>query len=145
MQKDGNNIMVDKITKETRSKIMKAIKSKNTKIEEKTAKELWKRGIRFRRNVNNLFGKPDIAIKKYKIVIFIDSCFWHYCPDHGHFPKSNNGYWDAKIKRNIERDKTVVDFYNSNGWNVLRIWEHSLKDDFSGTLEFIIDFINQSK
>lgn len=85
--------MADRISRETRSKNMKAIKSVS-KLEDKIAKELWKKGVRFRRNVKNLKGKPDIAIKKYKIAIFIDSCFWHACPNHGNMPRSNIDYWE---------------------------------------------------
>ena len=80
--------MVDKITPEQRRKIMQAIKSKS-KMEDLVAKELWKSNIRYRRNVKTLSGKPDIAIKKYKVVIFIDSCFSHHCPLHTRMPKSN--------------------------------------------------------
>ncbi|WP_356948169.1 hypothetical protein [Fictibacillus fluitans] len=71
---------------------MRSIKSVS-KLEEIVSKELWRRGFRFRRNVKDLFGKPDFAIKKYKVVIFIDSCFWHNCPVHGHLPKTNVEYW----------------------------------------------------
>ena len=83
--------MTDKITLEQRRKNMQAIKSKS-KLEDLVARELWKRGIRYRRNVKTLFGKPDIAIQKYRVVIFIDSCFWHSCPVHGNIPKSNVEY-----------------------------------------------------
>lgn len=85
--------MVDKITPEQRRKIMQAIKSKS-KMEDLVAKELWKSNIRYRRNVKTLFGKPDIAIKKYKVVIFIGSCFWHHCPLHTRMPKSNIEFWE---------------------------------------------------
>ncbi|MCP1531669.1 DNA mismatch endonuclease (patch repair protein) [Bacillus velezensis] len=74
--------MSDTHTKDQRRKNMQAIKSKS-KLEDKVSSELWRRGLRFRRNVKSLFGKPDIAIKKFKIVIFIDSCFWHDCSFHG--------------------------------------------------------------
>lgn len=70
--------MADKIPKEIRSKNMSAIRSTHTKHEDMVTKELWKRGIRFRKNTADLKGKPDISIKKYKIIIFIDSCFWCY-------------------------------------------------------------------
>lgn len=69
--------MPDVFSKEIRSKIMRAVRSKGTKIEDAVARELFRNGIRYRRNVKDLPGKPDIAIKKYKMVIFIDSCFWH--------------------------------------------------------------------
>jgi DNA mismatch endonuclease, patch repair protein len=132
--------MADLISKETRSRNMKAIKSVS-KLEDKIAKELWGRGVRFRRNVKNLKGKPDIAIKKYKTVIFIDSCFWHACPLHGIMPKSNLDYWEKKLKRNMSRDSETTTFYLENGWNVKRIWEHDVKEDFDQVIENIISFI----
>ncbi|MCY8698783.1 very short patch repair endonuclease [Bacillus spizizenii] len=133
---------MDNVSKEKRSNTMKAVKSKNTKIEKVVSKEIWRRGIRFRKNVKNLKGKPDIAIKKYKIVIFIDSCFWHGCPLHGRIPKSNVEFWNNKIKRNIERDKSINQYYTRKGWNILRIWEHDLnKKKFSQTIDKIEEWI----
>src|SRR5699024_10844570 len=87
------------------------------------------KGYRFRRNTKDLFGKPDISIKKYKIVIFIDSCFWHQCPIHGNMPKTNVEYWKPKLERNVERDKEVDEYYKQKGWNIKRIWEHEVKKD----------------
>jgi DNA mismatch endonuclease, patch repair protein len=128
-----------------RTKIMRSIRSTGSAIENQISNELWKKGFRFRRNVRNLYGKPDIAIKKYKIVIFIDSCFWHYCPLHGKIPKTNLNYWQKKLTRNKERDKNVTEYYLNKGWHLLRIWEHDYKNDPVGTIETIIDFINQYK
>lgn len=119
---------------------MQAIKSKS-QLENKVAAELWKKGIRFRRNVKNLFGKPDIAIKKYKIVIFIDSCFWHGCEVHGNMPKSNTHYWKEKLKRNIERDNQVTAYYKERNWYILRIWEHEFKEDFEIAVKKVEEFI----
>ncbi|MGF7534725.1 very short patch repair endonuclease [Bacillus mexicanus] len=133
---------MDNVSKEKRSNTMKAVKSKNTKIEKVVSKEIWRRGIRFRKNVKDLKGKPDIAIKKYKIVIFIDSCFWHGCPLHGRIPKSNVEFWNNKIKRNIERDKSINQHYTRKGWNILRIWEHDLnKKKFSQKIDEIEEWI----
>lgn len=136
--------MVDTHTKEQRRKNMQAIKSQS-QLENLVTKELWKKGLRFRKNVKNLYGKPDIAIKKYKIVIFIDSCFWHCCPIHGNRPKSNTNYWDKKLKRNIERDAEVNNHYTEKGWFIKRVWEHELKRDLNYTIEDIAAFINQHK
>ncbi|RSD27618.1 very short patch repair endonuclease [Mesobacillus subterraneus] len=136
--------MADRISKETRSKNMKAIRSVS-KLEYEIAKELWRRGVRFRRNVKNLKGKPDIAIKKYKIAIFIDSCFWHACPKHGNMPKSNLDYWEKKLERNVNRDREITDFYLENGWNVKRVWEHEVKENFDKVIEDIISFIQEKK
>ena len=137
--------MVDSLTKEARSKNMQAIKSNNTNLELKLSKEIWNEGIRFRKNSKKLFGKPDISIKKYKIVIFIDSCFWHGCELHYRIPKSNEDFWYKKIHRNIERDKQVTDYYKIKGWYILRVWEHQIKDDFEGAKQMIISFIQSAK
>jgi DNA mismatch endonuclease, patch repair protein len=74
-------------------------------------------------------ANPDIAIQKYKIVIFLDSCFWHSCPLHGNKPSFNFEYWEMKLKRNKERDNEVRAFYLQKGWNIMRVWEHEVKND----------------
>jgi DNA mismatch endonuclease (patch repair protein) len=132
---------MDTFDKKKRTQIMKAVKSKNTKLEQKVFKELRRRGLRFRTNVSNLPGKPDIAIKKYKIVIFIDSCFWHGCPLHCRMPKTNIEYWQNKIKRNRERDKLITETYKKKNWHILRVWEHELKENFDKIIDKIEAFI----
>ncbi|MFC3212228.1 very short patch repair endonuclease [Planomicrobium okeanokoites] len=136
--------MKERITVQQRSANMKAIRSVS-KLEDKISKALWKRGIRLRRNVKSLFGKPDFAIKRYRIVIFIDSCFWHVCPLHGNRPKNNQEFWEKKLNRNIERDKEVTTYYLKENWNILRIWEHDFKEDFDGSVSQIEDFIVRNK
>lgn len=136
--------MADKITHGKRSDLMKRIKSKSH-LEDTVASEIFKKGIRYRRNSKRLFGKPDISIKKYKVVIFIDSCFWHNCPIHGNIPKSNVNYWKKKLTRNVERDFEVNKFYAERGWNILRVWEHELDDNFDATIDKIICFINTAR
>ena len=136
--------MTDRITKEQRSQVMKSIKGQSL-LENEVSKKLWHKGVRFRKNVRSLFGNPDISIKKYKIVIFIDSCFWHACPIHGNTPKSNTDFWKDKLKRNKERDLEVSAYYNDKGWSVIRIWEHELKDDFDGVIEKLIQVIQEKE
>ena len=133
--------MADNLTPEQRHKNMTHIKSSNTKIEKDITKALWNLGYRFSKNVKDLPGKPDIAIKKYKIVIFLDSCFWHKCPEHFKKPKSNLEYWEPKIKRNVERDAEINSYYKQKNWHILRIWEHEVKKDFDNTLLKIKKFI----
>lgn len=135
--------MPDTFSKEIRKKTMQAVKSKNTKLENIVMKELWKRGFRFRKNVQDLIGKPDIAIKKYRIVVFIDSCFWHGCELHYKEPETNRGYWHKKIEKNKERDLKISKFYEENGWHILRIWEHDIKHCFEETIEETVTFINR--
>lgn len=103
---------------------MSKIKAKNTRLEI-GFKELIK-GLRFRYQPN-IFGKPDFASKKLKIAIFIDSCFWHKCPQHFRKPTANNSYWTKKINRNVERAKEVNVQLKKQGWKVIRFWEHDIK------------------
>lgn len=137
--------MTDNLTEEQRKKNMRLIRSKGTKLEERIAQELWKRGIRLRRNVSSLYGKPDFAVKKYKIVIFIDSCFWHGCPLHFIAPKSNQEYWKQKVQKNILRDLEITHYYKSQHWNLLRVWEHQINDDLTSTITLITEFITHAK
>jgi DNA mismatch endonuclease (patch repair protein) len=132
------------MSKENRRKTMQSIRS-ISKLENNFSKELWRTGVRFRKNVKSLFGKPDIAIKKYKVVIFIDSCFWHCCPIHGNIPKSNQEYWVPKLSRNKSRGEEVNEYYRKRGWYIKRIWEHEIKDDFDGMINEVVDFIKLAK
>ncbi len=137
--------MADIFSKEIRSKIMSCIRGKNSYMERYVASELHKRGIRFRRNVKDLPGTPDIAIKKYKIVIFLDSCFWHACPKHFKMPKSNYEFWENKINHNIKRDLKTNQYYIDNNWHILRIWEHEIYNKQSDIIENIARLIEKIK
>ena len=123
---------------------MSAIRSVS-KLEDRISKALWNRGLRLRRNVKSLYGKPDFALKNIKTVIFIDSCFWHACPLHGNKPKNNPEFWEKKLQRNVERDNEVTEYYLRNGWHILRVWEHDLKNAFDNTITEIYEFILVSK
>ena len=136
--------MTDNMSKENRTRTMKAIHSQS-KLENRITKELWNRGYRFRKNIKTLFGKPDISLYKYKIVVFIDSFFWHCCPIHSNMPKSNQEYWEKKLLLNQHLDNEVNDYYISNGWNVKRIWEHEIKKDLYEVVEDIAGFIENVK
>lgn len=116
--------MVDRISEEARSRIMSAIRSKNTKPELNLRKALWSEGMRFRIHYGK--EKIDIAFPSKKLAIFVDGCFWHGCPKHSHIPKTNKEYWVPKLKKNIERSKAKDERLKANGWNVLHFWEHEL-------------------
>ena len=108
---------------------MSKIKSKNTLPELIVRKFLFSKGFRYRLHLNTLPGKPDVVLKKYKIVIFIHGCFWHAhsgCK-HSVRVKSNTEYWLPKIQGNADRDKIAESQLKSEGWNVLIIWECQLK------------------
>jgi len=117
---------LDRITKEQRSKIMSAIRSKNTKPEIVLRKALWERDLRFR--IYYCKEKIDIAFPSKKVAIFVDGCFWHGCPIHSRLPRSNEEYWHPKLKKNIERDKEKTKRLEADGWQVLRFWEHELRE-----------------
>lgn len=120
--------MADNHTKEIRSMNMSHIRSENTKPEEIVRKYLFSRGLRYRKNVKELPGCPDIVFPKYKTVVFVNGCFWHH-HDCGRFawPSTNADYWRKKIDRNVERDKTNTILLQKQGWKVLTIWECELK------------------
>jgi DNA mismatch endonuclease (patch repair protein) len=143
---------MDVMTHEQRSKCMSHIRSVDTKPEIFFRKALWKWGIRYRKNVKKLFGKPDIAIKKYKLAIFIDGDFWHGNDwKERHFSSqeellvSYSDLWQKKIRRNIERDKEVTEHYQTNGWTILRFWATEIKKDLNGCIIKTIKTINHIK
>ena len=120
--------MADNNTKEIRSMNMSHIRSINSKPEEIVRKFLFSKGLRYRKNVRSLPGKPDIVLRKYNTVVFVNGCFWHK-HDCGRFvmPSSNTEYWSAKIEANVERDKLNKSQLEALGWKVLVIWECQLK------------------
>jgi len=121
--------MADRLSKEKRSKIMSAIRSKDTKVEWILRSALWKEGLRYRLHKKGLPGRPDIVFPKEKVAVFVDGDFWH-----GHNwkklrPKLKNQFWIDKIKRNRKRDKQNTLKLESLGWKVIRVWEHELRED----------------
>lgn len=128
---------MDCMTKEQRSKNMRAIKSKDTKIEVKLRKALWHKGIHYRKNFKVCNCHPDIVITKHKIAIFCDGDFWHGKKTK-YTVQTNTGYWNEKIKRNKERDLENTIELRDNGWNVLRFWESDIKNNIDECIEEIL-------
>jgi DNA mismatch endonuclease (patch repair protein) len=121
--------MADIHSKIVRSYNMSRIKGKNTKPELLVRKFLHAAGFRFRIHVNNLPGKPDIVLPRYKTVIFVHGCFWH---GHTHcryfiIPKTRTEWWTEKIKKNLSNDSNAELALRELGWKVLVIWECELK------------------
>lgn len=121
---------MDVMTKEQRSANMRAIKSKDTKIEVLLRKALWHKGIRYRKNYKICSCKPDIVITKYKTAIFCDGDFWHG-KESKYSVHTNVKFWNNKIQRNVERDLENTIELRDNGWTVLRFWESELKTDLN--------------
>ena len=112
---------------------MSRIRCKDTKIEVALRKELWSRGLRYRKNVKTVPGKPDIAFIGKKVAVFCDSEFWHgYDWEHRKDDiKTNREFWITKIERNIQRDKEVNQILEEQGWIVLRFWGKEIQKNLS--------------
>ncbi len=123
----------------TRSQIMKRVKSKDTTIELILRKELYKRGLRYQKNVKTIFGKPDIVFKGKKLAVFADSEFWHgkKLREGWSIPKTHTEYWVKKITRNMQRDEEVNAELKREGWTVLRFWEKDIRKDVSACADAV--------
>ena len=134
---------MDTLTPEQRHKNMSRIRAKNTKAELLLRRALWKNGIRYRKNVCDLPGKPDIVITRCKIAIFVDGDFWHGNEAENLHQRldTNKKYWIEKINKNKERDKEVNDLLTEQGWLVLRFWESEIKKNISSCVSKIISYI----
>ena len=124
---------MDNRTPEQRKKNMQAVKNKDSQIEIILRKALWQRGIRYRKNVNKIYGCPDIAFIKKRIAVFCDSEFWHGYDWENQKDRigTRRDYWIPKIERNMERDREVNSELESMGYTVLRFWGKELKKNLS--------------
>ena len=136
---------MDNHTPEQRTANMKAIRYKDTKIEIVLRKELWSRGIHYRKNCKDLPGKPDIVFKGKKIAVFCDSEFWHGFDWENQKNRigTKREYWIPKIERNIERDKEVNRELQELGYTVIRFWGKSILKSPSGCADEIEAVLNQ--
>ncbi len=127
-------------TRPERSRTMSRIRSRDTKAEVALRQALWHKGYRFRKNVKSLPGSPDIAIKKYKVAVFVDGEFWHgyRWEEKRDTIKRNRAYWIPKIERNMQRDRENTQKLQDQGWIVLRFWERRLKKEPQLCLEMVI-------
>ncbi len=136
---------MDNLTQLQRKKNMQHIKDKDTKIELVLRKALWERGYRYRKNVKNLPGKPDIILSKYKIAIFCDGEFFHgkdWEELKLRLKNSNNSeYWIRKISRNKKRDEEINKQLLFQGWTVIRFWGNDIKKDVEGCIRVIEEVI----
>ena len=136
--------MTDVHSPETRSYNMSQIKGKNTKPEELVRKYLFAKGFRYKKNVSNLPGKPDIVMPKYKTCIFVNGCFWHKHEGCKYFvwPKNNAEFWKTKIESNVARDISTRKKLEEQGWRVITVWECELRKDRQDvTLEALVNRI----
>ena len=123
-QGDHEVIMADTVNKETRSRMMSSVRSKNTKLEMEIRRRLFDRGFRYRLHGKNLPGTPDMIFPKYRAVLFVHGCFWHYHGCHlSGLPDTRRSWWKKKLEGNKKRDSEVISELEALGWRILIIWE----------------------
>jgi DNA mismatch endonuclease (patch repair protein) len=131
--------MTDVHSPEQRSFNMSRIKGRDTKPELLLRSALHRSGYRFRKNVPNLPGKPDIVLPRYRTAIFVHGCFWHRHENcrYATSPGSNKEFWQAKFLGTVKRDKAKRLALEADGWKVLTVWECELKSDPATSLDGI--------
>lgn len=132
--------MADKLTHEKRSWNMSRIRGKDTEIEIKVRKYLFSQGFRFRKNVADMPGKPDIVLPKYRTVIFIHGCYWHRhagCKNCT-TPSTNREFWLEKFEKNVQNDIKHQQELEAAGWKVLTLWECEIENDFEHLMDSLV-------
>ncbi|QRY70328.1 DNA mismatch endonuclease Vsr [Ensifer sp. PDNC004] len=135
---------MDSLSPEKRSANMARIRARDTKPEWTVRRLLHSLGYRYRLHRRDLPGHPDIVFSSRRKIIFVHGCFWHQHDPKicraGRLPKSNLGYWEAKLLRNVERDDRNLALLNSQGWDVKTVWECETKD-IELLRKSLVDFI----
>lgn len=129
-----------------RSKAMSAVKGKGNKTTERRLRSaLASAGIAgWRMHARDVPGRPDFFFADSGLAVFADGCFWHGCPECGHYPKTNSSFWKAKIQRNRIRDEQKTNELRQAGCIVLRFWEHELQQDLAGCIMRIDLVLNEA-
>ena len=132
-------------SKHKRSEVMSKIRGKNTKPEMILRSLLFRQGFRFRLHKKDLPGKPDIVLPKYKTVIFVHGCFWHYHKEcrEGRIPSTNTKFWEGKLFKNVEKDAKYKEALENLGWNVLTVWECEIEKSTEAIVKNIISLLKK--
>ena len=145
--------MTDIKTPAERSKNMAAIRSANTKPEQYICRELFSLGYRYRKNAKNIYGTPDLFLRKYNTAIFVHGCYWHRhsgCK-YAYMPKSNADFWQKKFLKNVQRDVVVKQSLQQQGVKCLIVWECTVKKMIrdpvinANMMDRIVDFLNSEE
>jgi len=120
--------MTDNVSQVQRSRMMSRIRQRDTAPELEVRRFLFGEGLRFRIHVRDLPGTPDIVLRKFSAVIFVNGCFWHRHRNcrFAYEPKTNKEFWFDKFDKNIERDKRTTTQLRSLGWRVFTVWTCNL-------------------
>lgn len=137
--------MTDFLSKETRSRVMARIRSKDTRPELLLRRALWAEGVRgWRLHPKALPGRPDLAFTRSRVAVFVDGRFWHGHPDF-FTPGKSGEYWDAKITRTQERDRAANDALASAGWTVLRFWDFEVERELDWCVHRVAEALRASQ
>jgi DNA mismatch endonuclease (patch repair protein) len=117
---------------------MARIRGRNTGPEVALGKAIWRSGFRYRKHVKTPGGRPDFVFASKKVVVFLDGCQWHGCPDHYVRPRTRNEFWGKKLAENVARDRRQTLALEAGGWTVLRIWEHAVRRNPAEAAEAVI-------
>ena len=135
--------MPDNLTREQRSYCMSRVKGKDTGLEMRVRSELHRRGLRFRKHLRELPGKPDIIFTRARVAVFLDGDFWHGYK-FSTWQDTVSPFWKAKIAKTIERDRKYDRQLRYSGWTVLRFWQHEIKQDFETSITHITYVVNNN-
>ncbi len=132
--------MADKVTPMQRSAMMAAVKNKNTEPELIVRRRVFAFGFRYRLHVRKLPGTPDLVFPRYRVAVFVHGCFWHGhdCPK-GKLPATNRDFWQEKISKNKERDRSTVKALEYKGWRVMTIWFCHIEEGIKDLLTLLIE------
>lgn len=122
--------------------VMQGNRSIDTRPELALRSELHRRGYRFRKSIApvvDLRCRADVVFARARVAVFVDGCFWHRCPEHGTRPRTNGGYWQVKLDRNVARDRRNNEALTASGWTVVRVWEHEDVRDAADRVEAILE------
>jgi DNA mismatch endonuclease, patch repair protein len=135
--------VTDTRTPQQRRRIMTAVRSTDTDPELRLRRALYAAGIRgWRCHYERVLGKPDLAWPALRVAVFVDGAFWHGHPSR-HKPGRSGAYWDAKIARNMQRDREIVTALESVGWTVLRAWDFEIRQDLPAIVDRVTDVLRQ--
>jgi DNA mismatch endonuclease, patch repair protein len=138
-------VVTDFLSRETRSRVMARIRSRDTSPELALRRALHAAGVRgWRCHAKQLPGKPDVAFTRWKVAVFVDGCFWHGHP--GFFTPGKSGpYWDAKIARTKERDAQANAALAALGWTVLRLWDFEIEQDIARSVVRVQELLSDAR
>lgn len=123
---------------------MSRIRGRDTKPEVALRSALWRRGLRFRKKTR-LRGKPDIVFPTERLIVFVDGCFWHRCPEHQTRPAANAEFWDNKLSGNVVRDRQVDAVLAAEAWTVVRVWEHEVERELEAVTLRVYELVLASR